>query len=122
MTVLDMSDDVARVKLGGNWRMPTVEEWAALRSKCIWSRTIQNGVYGYKVSNPKTGNSIFLPAAGGRKGKRLNGTNYDGGYWSSSLCVGHSSLAWCFTFEDVVITTANLFDRTLGQSVRPVTE
>ena len=60
-TVLDPEDDVAHVKWGGNWRMPTDAEIEELRENCIWKWTTQNGKNGYKVTSKKNGNSIFLP-------------------------------------------------------------
>ena len=62
-TVLDPEDDVAHVKWGGTWRMPTLDEQKELLNKCTWNWTTQNGVNGYKGTGPN-GNSIFLPAAG----------------------------------------------------------
>ena len=48
---LSKTDDVAFVKWGGNWRMPTKYEINELCKKCVWTWTMQNGVSGYKVSN-----------------------------------------------------------------------
>ena len=61
-TVLDPKDDVAHVKWGGSWRMPTFEEQKELLHECSWEWTELNGVNGYRVTGPN-GNSIFLPAA-----------------------------------------------------------
>ena len=62
-TELDPADDVAHVKLGGKWRMPTEEEWTELRTKCVWKETYNfngSGIFGEVVTAPN-GNSIFLP-------------------------------------------------------------
>lgn len=56
--------DIARVKLGEPWRMPTHEELAELISKCTWKHTEVKGVPGLTVTGPN-GNSIFLPECGG---------------------------------------------------------
>ena len=61
--VLDLEDDAAHVKLGGSWRMPTVEEWTELSSRCTCIRASRNGVNGCLVTGPN-GASIFLPSAG----------------------------------------------------------
>ena len=64
-TTLDPEDDVAHVKWGGEWRMPTYDEWDELwDGKCTYTNTTQNGVKGFKLTSKVTGNSIFLPAAG----------------------------------------------------------
>lgn len=52
--------DVARKKLGGNWRIPTKKEVEELINNCDWKTTTKNGVNGYNVVGPN-GNSIFLP-------------------------------------------------------------
>ena len=84
-TVLDLEDDVAHVKWGGSWRMPTRAEQDELRNSCTWTWTTQNGVDGHKVTSKSNGNSIFLPAAGYRDGTGLDYSGSGGYCWSSSL-------------------------------------
>lgn len=67
-TALDIEDDVAHVKLGGGWRMPTIGDWDELRNNCSWTWTTRGGVKGYLVTSYITLNSIFLPAAGYKTG------------------------------------------------------
>ena len=50
--------DVAHVKWGNNWRMPTHKELKELRDKCKWEWTNVNGVNGWEVIGTN-GNSIF---------------------------------------------------------------
>ena len=119
-TVLDPQDDVARVKWGGTWRMPTKAEQDELRNNCTWTWTTQNGVKGYKVTGPN-GNSIFLPAAGARYGTELGGCGYCGSYWSSSL-YDYGSYAACgleFSYDRCLWNNDLRYD---GSSVRPVSE
>jgi hypothetical protein len=81
-TTLDLEDDVAYVKLGGRWRMPTSPEIDELRSNCTIKRTTYNGVTGYQYTSKKNGNTFFVPTGG----KRYNGyLNYEGNsyLWSS---------------------------------------
>ncbi len=125
-TVLDLEDDVAYVKWGGDWRMPTRNEVEELIDGCIWSRTTQQGVMGYKVAAPN-GNSIFFPAAGVREltGIELRGSY--GYYWSAGLAKFYNSnnyesdCAYLFYFHDDYWSD---WDggryRWLGQTVRPV--
>ena len=119
-TVLDPEDDVAHVKLGGSWRMPTDAEWTELRTQCKWTWTTQNGEYGYIVT-ATNGNSIFLPIAGCRYYTSLGGlTSFGGYYWSSSLDTG--ACAW-FVFFSSGRRLSRFSDyRCGGQSVRPVSE
>ena len=117
-TVLDLDDDVAHVKLGGSWRMPTDAEWTELRTQCTWTWTTQNGVNGYIVTSTN-GNSIFLPAAGDRDSTFLFHAGSYGSFWSSSL-------GTLFCARSVGFNSGNVdgdnYDRSYGLSVRPVTE
>ena len=120
-TVLDPDDDVAHVKWGGSWRMPTKAEQDELRTKCTWIWTTQNGVSGYKVTSKTNGNSIFLPAAGSRYGTYLNDSGSYGYYWSSSLYDDNSYNACNLFFNSGLYDwdSYGLYD---GLSVRPVSE
>jgi uncharacterized protein YjdB len=119
-TVLDPEDDVASVKLGGKWRMPTDAEWEDLRTKCTWAWTTQNGINGQLVT-ASNGNSIFLPAAGSRDGTDLFNAGSTGLYWSSSLDSGNPFNAWLVRFVSGG-KYRNYYDRCSGFSVRPVSE
>ena len=84
-TTLDPENDVAYVKWGGVWRMPTRAELEELLNNCTWQWTAQSGVLGYKVTSKSNGNSIFLPATGMRDGMSITGCGSHGYYLSSSL-------------------------------------
>jgi len=116
--------DVAHVKWGGSWRMPTRDEIAELVHNCTWKWTTYNGVKGQLVTGPN-GNSIFLPAAGLRYGTDLSGRGSDGGYWSATLDEsGYSHGAYGLYFYDVrdYYYWYDDWSRISGFSVRPVTE
>ncbi|MBO7264229.1 MAG: hypothetical protein J6U93_06900 [Alistipes sp.] len=112
--------DAATANWGGDWRMPTKSELQELLDDCTWEWTALNGVNGQKVTGPN-GNSIFLPATGGR-------------YDTSSLEVGSVGYYWSSTpDEDGVddVYRLRFFSgyytrvwgvRYYGQSVRPVLE
>ena len=117
-TVLDPEDDAASVNWGGNWRMPTVEEFTELREQCTWTWTTQNGVNGYKVVG-KNGNFIFLPAAGFMYYSSLYYAGSYGFYWSCSLNSSNPHYAYCVSFSSSNVNRYNL-SRYYGQSVRPV--
>lgn len=66
-TVLDIEDDAARANWGGNWRMPTAEEWDELVSyTTMTSVTDGNGkaIYHTFTANDGSGNYIIVPATG----------------------------------------------------------
>ena len=117
-TVLDSEDDAAHVNWGGAWRMPTSNEFSELKTECIWTWTIQNGVYGRKVTG-SNGNSIFLPAAGYWDERTLLRVGLHGYYWSNSLRTDDSYNADRVHFySDYVYWDYDY--RSLGKSVRPV--
>jgi len=122
-TVLDPEDDVAHVKLGENWRMPTHEEWIELRTKCTWEWTTNYNGTGVKgrIVTATNGNSIFLPAAGIRSDTDLSDAGYDGYYWSSSLNTDYPCGAWLVVFFSDDIGWSGSY-RYYGLSVRPVSE
>ena len=119
-TILDQEDDVAHVKWGGGWRMPTKAEVEELNSKCTWTWTSLNGIKGYKVTGPN-GNSIFLPAAGYRKDTDVYRCGSTGYYWSATLDEDNSTLAYFLKFYDGGYYLGNGY-RENGLTIRPVTE
>lgn len=121
-STLELADDAARANWGGSWRMPTKEEQDELRDNCKWEWTTQNGVKGYKVTSKKKGytkNSIFLPAAGYRRGSSLNEVGICGDYWSSSLHTDDPDYAYYLSFVLNRVHWSSI-GRTVGHSVRPV--
>lgn len=82
-TVLDPEDDVACVKWGEAWRMPTIEEFRELFSECQSVAENFGGVRGARLTGPN-GNSIFIPLAGYCMGSSVSSQGYAGSYWSSS--------------------------------------
>lgn len=108
--------DVAHVKWGGSWRMPTKEEFDELCKKCNWEWTGS----GYKVTGPN-GNSIYLPAAGSRLGETLYGGGLYGGYSSSTPNSESTQCAYGLGI-DSDDQDAGWGGRYLGHTVRPVLE
>lgn len=117
--VLDPEDDVAHVKLGGKWRIPTQEEWKELRKQCSWTWTKKNGVAGYLVKSIKNDNSIFLPAAGHHILNEASGVGSLGFYWASGLGTSYGSAAVSTAFGSAQ-AFERMMERSLGQSVRAV--
>ena len=119
-TVLAPEDDVAHVKWGGTWRMPTIEEIKELLNECSWQWTNRRGVDGYRVIGPN-GKSIFLPAAGYRDGAEADSRGSLGRYWSSSLDSNDSGYA-CTLYFDGGDHFWDYYIRYCGHSVRPVSK
>ena len=118
LTTLLPEDDAATANWGSDWRMPTIEEWSELYNNTTVTWTTQNGVNG-RLFTASNGNSLFLPAAGGRWYDELCGAGYEGSYWSSSLTTGGPDYAWGSYFNSDG-TYVNDYDRYFGLSVRAV--
>ena len=102
LTVLESADDVASVKWGGNWRIPTRAEIEELINLCEWEWTEYDGVYGYKVTSRVTGfmdRSIFLPEY----------------FWSSSLFESNALGAYALAGQEI-----GAYYRRAGFAIRPV--
>lgn len=122
-SVLDSEDDVAHVKWGGNWRMPTRVEIEELTNNCSWTRENVGGVDGFKITGPN-GNSIFIPAAGYYSGTEWIEAEYyenghDGDFWSSTPGDDYKSYFVYFLTGTGGKGVAP-YDRYRGWSVRPV--
>lgn len=116
--------DVARVKWGGAWRMPTTDEFNEMVKKCTLTWTSVNGMNGIRVTGPN-GNSIFM-AAGGRKyaNSGLRDFGEYGCYWTSTIESnkdGYSPTARMFLFYNRGTDTNDGRNRINGMPVRPVT-
>ena len=125
--------DVAHVKWGGNWRMPTVEDFQDLFCFCQRKWTTLNGVNGRKFTSRINGNSIFLPAAGLIWSSDIDDVGCEGWYWSSSQRQFKSACAYALNFDSEYADGRNLIggryegwndygNRCEGLSVRPVSE
>ena len=113
------SYDVAHVRWGDSWRMPTMEEMDELCENCTWKWMVRNGVNGQRITGPN-GNSIFLPAAGYR-GTYMSSLGTYGNYWSGTPA--GSNNAYDLRFHD---KEWDYWDsewcRNYGLPVRPVME
>ena len=133
-TVLEAEDDVARTKLGGNWRIPTKREFEELvntkvRNKYKWEMVAINGHEGYKITYLTNGNTIFLPFAGLQSNTDLIYRNTSFCYWSSELYVSdtysYSDSMGAFSLKmgkDFNNGKLNGNFRYEGLSIRPVLE
>ena len=123
-------DDAATSLWKDPWRMPTKEEWAALRDENLYTwkwETNYNGsgkngmlVTRKEGTGPCAGNSIFLPAAGRRYESQWLYEGSQGFYWSSSL----DDTALFAKGVEVLDSGSRWLtaDRYAGLNVRPVTE
>ena len=143
--VLDPEDDAAHINMGGNWRMPTVDEWKEL---CLntdiylvptegeeikgtaqeqggnvtinWASLAEGtlkGIKFYKKGDKQT--YMFVPASGGANYGSVQNVGKGGDLWTSSLNSSGVQSAWDFGFNASNGFIVNVF-RCGGVSVRGV--
>ena len=123
---LSKNSDVANKRWGGNWRMPTKEEYEELLDNCIFTREYD----GYRATSKKNNRSIFFPfvkyyrisliAFTGGYELGIYGVEYNTEYWCSDSQGEKSSSAYSFAISSSpYITTSSILD---ALPVRPVCE
>ena len=99
-TDLTLEQDAAHVNLGGNWRMPTYDEFQELIDNTTKTWTDDyggTGVAGRVFTSKVNGNSVFFPAAGYCNGSsKVSAVGLDSYYWSASW--RSSGTAWNLRF------------------------
>ena len=111
--------DVAHVKWGGSWVIPSKVQQDELRNNCTYEWTTVNGVKGGKFTSKKNGKSIFLPAAGHRNGSDLDNAGSYGYYWSSTQAPSYARNAYSLYFNSGNAYARDYY-RYYGFTVRPV--
>lgn len=126
---LEAVDDAARANCGGNWRMPTIDDFNKLVSTTYtrkeWVVNYNNtGVSGYRFrgleGSAYADNEIFLPAAGWRRSTSLYSQGSTGEYWSSSLYDNSPSYSRSLSFSKENGINVGNVGRYVARSVRPV--
>ena len=112
--------DVAHVKWGGSWVMPTHDKQKELLDNCTYEWTTVNGVNGGRFTSKTNGGSIFLSAAGYRWSDVLYFAGSDGDYWSSTQSPSDSDGAFGLYFRSGSSYWNGNEYRIIGHTVRPV--
>ena len=105
---LELVDDAANASLGGNWRMPTIQEWRELLENCTVAAETVGAIAGYRITSNISGfqdKSIFLPAG-----------SWDW-YWSATLSYFDSICAQFYFPADNSFSNAQ---RNVMMYIRPV--
>ena len=120
-TVLDSEDDAVTAAWGGNWRMPTKEEFKALYRATTSKWTTIDGVNG-RLFTDKTDSSkmLFFPATGNYGGGDVWGMGCYGCYWSRSLFTDDVDDAWYSYFSSGSVVAGDSNSRFQGFPVRGV--
>ena len=111
--------DVAHMKLGDGWQMPTNEQFMELLDNCDRKWTEFHGVKGLKFIG-SNGNSIFLPAGGYRDNSVFELLGDYGCYWSGMLSAYKHFNAHNLLFCSSFAFWYGYCNRSLGHSIRPV--
>ena len=115
--------DVAHVKWGGTWRMPSRDDYLELSNNCESQQTDYHGISGWLFSGPN-GNSIFMPAAGWK----IYVTYHDVvNSWTSTLYSDPFKFRYAYFFTGVSLLSDYFFnvvynERFSGKTVRPVNQ
>ena len=110
----------AAASWGGEWRMPSKDDFQELIDNCTWNWTTRNNVNGYLVVGKN--DNIFLPEAG-----MCLETYYGGNmgvYWTSTPHnTGNTGFIVLQISDRLVDCSYNnsSFNRYIGCSVRPIT-
>lgn len=126
-TVLEKEDDIAAMLWGGNWRMPTKDEFAAIYNATTWTWNNNDNGYYVKAKDETLSDILFFPAAGyvnNSKPSRIS----DIFYWSKSLKTTNNAYNLeSFTMPEGIKAAEDLSSsadkfRYYGITVRPVSE
>lgn len=117
---LDLEDDVAHVKWGGSWHIPTPTEFQELIDHCTCEEIVLsdgNDAYQFTGAN---GNSIIIPYAGYMKNDTYKSGQFY--YWSSEQYTSdipannHGTSAFSLNYSPSIVG----YVRYRGHAIRPV--
>lgn len=123
---LDPEDDVAMVRWGSNWSMPTKEQFKELASYCTFVRKdiYVNGkqIIGYLGTSEINGHTIYIPCAGWEY-RDVPNNHMFAWYWSRNLAESSDDYAYYMTIvEETKKMDVMEAMRLQGLSIRPVTK
>lgn len=123
-STLQLSVDTAKQTWGGEWHIPTKEQWEELKNNCDWHWYTPMGTnnlnpicnYYFGISN--NGNTLYLPYCGYYNEGTLQGTAYMM-YLSSTPGSTSSQLYFTYGYGNSVYIYQDTV-KNYGFSVRPV--
>lgn len=124
-TICGTKYDVAYMRSGGIWRLPSLEQLIELVGNCLFEWIFVGNTPGGRFTSIYNDQSIFLPAAGVRFNSRSGCLHSDGRYWSGTPGSDFDHIACALNFDNQGAHASNGWgaiwsNRYLGQSVRPV--
>lgn len=116
----DLCYDVATLKLGAPWHIPSKADFDELYDESSMIPDIYHGVFGFAVIGPNR-KAIFIPAAGGIIGSDPVNKPNAGRYWLADLHSYYPDSAYYFGFNaDSKNLVKDHTYRCIGYSIRPV--
>ena len=114
--------DVATVKWGENYAIPTKEQYEELNNNCTSSWTTIGGVGGMIFVAPNR-HKIFIPANGLWSNTYFNFNELEGFYWLSTRHEYYQSYAYVFGFDKESTSSGGGYTyRYYGRGIRPVSK
>lgn len=131
---LEAIDDVASVLSGGEWHIPTSQDFEELKENCKWNLVKVKGVNGVEFESKVPGfegKKIFIPYSGWMIEDEVKGLGYDFKLWSSTpnrnsvsayLDIWIDTLSRNKLSRKFIIPEVDVYytDRFEGMNVRPV--
>ena len=120
---LGREDDAASVKLGENWRMPSIADFDELAANCTFTGTTVNGVAGTLATSTKNGNTVFFPATGYIDGTTMKGyTSGSAGarFWLTDCESATQARQQYFSNSSPAKEYASPKDKWRGTPIRPI--
>lgn len=109
--------DAARVKMGGNWRMPTRAECTSLINNCKIEEGIYNNVEGFVITGPSS-KSIFIPKAGRKQKEDIKLEGVSANIWTSFT--DGKAYAYYMNINGIAVGEIGSWQKYFGMSVRGV--
>lgn len=109
--------DIAKNKLGDEWRIPTKEEIYELKNNCLWIYQEKDNQIGYKVIGPN-GNSIFMPIAGYREGTYIRSSS-EFTYYRIGTEANSKGMVRCLYLDSCTVDIKKAAPH-IGTLIRPV--
>ena len=122
LVALELTDDAVRVAWGGEWRMPTKEQFMELTANTTseWITNYNNSGVNGRLFTSQNGNYLFFPACGRLYWGSTEDVGRCGYYSTIDLSTESATYYNYLNFRNNVMSIGNNANRCCGQPVRGV--